>query len=172
MIRESHDTMEGMLRSALTCAIFFIPMLLAAQDNEHRHPPASLPKIVFVCEHGSSKSVVAAAHCRRLAKERGLDIQVVSRGTAPEAEVPTGVRNGLKADGIEVGRFKPAGVSAADLKDATKVISFGPDLSAFTKGSVEDWSATPAVSDDYNAARSYIVKRLQVLLDQLSMPTR
>jgi arsenate reductase len=147
-------------------------MLFAAQDSVQGKSPVSPPKLVFVCEHGSAKSVIAAAHCRRLAKERGLDIQVVSRGTAPEPAVPAGVRNGLKADGIDVGEFKPTGVSTADLKDATKVISFGPDLSAFTQGSVEDWSATPAVSDDYDAARSYIVKRLETLLDQLSKPAR
>jgi arsenate reductase len=164
--------MDGMLRPALTCAIFFAPMLLAAQDSAHGRKPASPPKLVFVCEHGSAKSVIAAAHCRRLAKERGIDIQVVSRGTAPEPAVPAGVRNGLKADGIDVGEFKPTGVSSSDLRDATKVISFGPDLSAFTKGSVEDWSATPAVSDDYDAARSYIVKRLEIMLDQLSKPAR
>src|ERR1700730_10062083 len=162
--------MEGMLRSALACAIFLIPALLPAQDNAPGKNPASPPKLVFVCEHGSAKSVIAAAHCRRLAKERGLDIQVGSRGTAPEPALPAGVRNGLKADGIDLGEFKPTGVSAADLKGATRVISFGPDLAAFTNGSVEDWSATPAVSDDYNTARRYIVKRLEALLDQLSKP--
>jgi protein-tyrosine-phosphatase len=116
-------------------------------------------------------SLVAANFCRRMAKERGIDIQVVSRGTAPEASVPAGVRNGLKSDGIDVGEFKPTAVSTADLKGAT-VISFGQDLSAFTEGPVEDWSATPAVSDDYNAARNYIVKHLEALLDQLSKPAR
>jgi hypothetical protein len=120
-------------------------------------------------------SLVAANFCRRMAKERGIDIQVVSRGTAPEASVPGGVRNGLKSDGIDVGEFKPTAVSTADLKGAT-VISFGQDLSAFTEGPVEDWSATPAVSDDYNAARNAarnsIVKHLEALLDQLSKPAR
>jgi len=164
--------MKGMLRSALICAIVLIPALLAAQDSPGAKNATYRPKIVFVCEHGSSKSVVAAAFCRRLAKQRGLDVEVVSRGTAPEPAVPAGVRSGLKSDGIDVGEFKPTGVSAADLRDAAKVISFGPDLSAFTKGSVEDWSATPAVSDDYKAARNYIVKQLEMLLDQLSKPVR
>ena len=33
--------------------------------------------IVFVCEHGSAKSVVAAAHFDRLAGERGLGLRAV-----------------------------------------------------------------------------------------------
>ena len=164
--------MEDMLRMAPACLIFLFAALLSAQDSAQNNKPGGRPKLVFVCEHGSSKSVVAAAYCRRLAKERGIDIEVVSRGTAPEPQVPAGVRNGLKSDGIDVGQFKPTAVSASDLEGAAKVISFGPDLSAFTKGPVEDWSATPAVSDDYGVARSYIVKRLEALLDQLSKTAR
>src|SRR5437588_12305209 len=127
-------------------------------------------KIVFVCEHGSAKSIIAAKHLERLAREKGLEIQTISRGTAPDAEIPAGVRNGLSADGINVGNMKPALVKADDLRNATRVISFGPDLSAVNerKIPVEDWSATPAVSDNYAAARSYIVKRLQILIEQLS----
>ena len=133
-------------------------------------PPA---KIVFVCEHGSAKSVIAAAHCRRLARERGLNVEIVSRGTAPDAEIPAGVRNGLKADGIDVGSLKPAAVTASDLEAASKIVSFGPDLSPLAGAKpVEDWSATPAVSDDYQAARSYIVKRLEQLLDQVAKASR
>src|SRR5439155_11228666 len=96
-------------------------------------------------------------------------IQAVSRGTVPDAEVPAAVRKGLTADGIDVGKMKPALVKAEDLRNATRVISFGPDLSAINEGkiAIEDWSATPAVSEDYQAARSYIVRRLEVLLRQL-----
>jgi len=38
--------------------------------------------IVFVCEHGSAKSLAAASFFERLAKERGMAIRAVSRGTA------------------------------------------------------------------------------------------
>ena len=134
---------------------------------------ATPTKIVFVCEHGSAKSVIAATHCRRLAQERGLNVEIVSRGSAPDAEVPAGVRNGLKADGLDVGSMKPAAVTASDLQGASKIISFGPDLSPLAGGKpVEDWSATPAVSVDYQAARSYIVKRIQQLLDQVAKASR
>jgi protein-tyrosine-phosphatase len=161
-----------MLGGALICVVLVFAPLLQAQAGVENQKSALPAKIVFVCEHGSSKSLVAANFCRRIAKERGIDIQVVSRGTAPEASVPAGARNGLQSDGIDIGAFKPTRVSAADLKDAAKVISFGPDLSPFTHGPVEDWSATPAVNDDYNAARNYIRKRLETLLDQFSKPAR
>ena len=146
-----------------------VPSNVAAQTPQKTTPT----KIVFVCEHGSAKSVIAAAHCRRLARERGLNVEIVSRGSTPDAEIPPGVRNGLKADGIDVGTLKPAAVTSSDLQDASKIISFGPDLSSLAGGKpVEDWSATPAVSADYQAARSYIVKRIQQLLDQVAKAGR
>lgn len=150
----------------LTCALALTALLAAAQDA--KKPDAS-PKVVFVCEHGSAKSIIAAAHFERLAKEEGLQVEVIARGSAPEAEVGQAVRNGLRADGITLGDVKPMAVTSADLRGATKVISFGPDLSSVNKEkiSVEDWSATPEVSEDYARARSYIVKQLQALLEEL-----
>jgi chromate transporter len=44
--------------------------------------------VVFVCEHGSAKSVVAASLFDRMAKERGLPVRAISRGTTPDASVP------------------------------------------------------------------------------------
>src|SRR5207302_7932924 len=124
---------------------------------------------VFVCEHGVAKSVIAAAHLRRLAAEKGVNLEVISRGSAPEPEIPASVVSGLKRDGIDFTPVKPAQVTRADLAGAAAVISFGPDVSSLTDGKtkVQDWSATPAVSTDYDAARSFIVDRLQELLEKL-----
>src|SRR3954447_1387630 len=63
--------------------------------------------IVFVCEHGSAKSVVAAAHFNRLAAEARLPFRAVSRGVKPDAEVAVGVKAGLAADGIGVSSWRP-----------------------------------------------------------------
>jgi len=87
------------------------------------------PKIVFICEHGAAKSVIATAELKRLAKERGRLLNVESRGTNPDAQIAADVRHGLKADGMDLGDAKPAKVSAKDLDGATTVVSFGPDLS-------------------------------------------
>jgi protein-tyrosine-phosphatase len=53
--------------------------------------------VVFVCEHGSAKSVVAAANFNRLAGERGLGLRAVSRGTDPDAEIAPNAEAGLRA---------------------------------------------------------------------------
>ncbi len=49
--------------------------------------PEPVGTILFVCEHGSAKSVVAAAHFNRIAAARGLPFRAISRGTVPDAEM-------------------------------------------------------------------------------------
>ncbi len=142
--------------------------LLASAGIGYGQQPAA-PKIVFVCEHGAAKSVIAAAEFRRLAKERGLHFDVISRGTVPDAEVDAGVRQGLKADGIDAGSGKPLKVSSKDLEGATRVVTFGPDLSPLLPRNkvALDWSAAPSPSKDYRAARDYILKQVEALLAEL-----
>src|SRR5207245_10287624 len=82
--------------------------VVMAQD---RKSPDSKPTVVFVCEHGSAKSIIAAAEFQRMAKERGLDLNILARGANPDAEIPKLVRDGLKADGLDVGTAKPMEVS-------------------------------------------------------------
>ena len=131
-------------------------------------------KVVFVCEHGAAKSVIAATEFQRMAKEKGLNLDVVSRGTSPDAEIAPGVRAGLRADGLDAGSGNPVKVTKQDLAGAVKVISFGPDLSALLPegAKVLDWSATPAPGKDYRAARDHIRQQLRSLLDELSTKER
>ena len=151
-----------------------VPLLGATALLAQQQPNSTPMKIVFVCEHGSVKSVIAAKELEKMARERGMSIQAVSRGTTPDADIPLPVRTGLKADGIEIGNMKPVKVKPDDLKGATRVISFGPDLSAMVGKDVkvEDWSATPGVSGNIAAARDHIVKLLQTLLDQVAESRR
>jgi arsenate reductase (thioredoxin) len=127
------------------------------------------PTVVFVCEHGSAKSVIAAAEFSRMAKENGLDVNILARGTNPDPEIPKLVRDRLKADGHDIGALKPAMVSESDLKGAVKIVSFGPDLKPWLAepAAVADWSATPSVGKDYGAARDYIRKQLEALVKEL-----
>jgi arsenate reductase (thioredoxin) len=158
-------------RSVLSVLVPLLAVTALPAQQESKTAPL---KIVFVCEHGAAKSVIAAKELEKLARERGISIQAVSRGTTPDPDIPLLVRTGLKADGIEIGTMKPVHVKPEDLRDAARVISFGPDLStvAGQKLKVEDWSATPDVSGNFPAARDYIVKRLQRLLEEIAEAKR
>src|SRR5258707_2058785 len=131
----------------------FLPVFLlglAATLAQDRKSPGSKPTVVFVCEHGSAKSIIAAAEFEHMAKERGLDLNILARGANPDAEIPKLVLDGLKADGYNLGDFKPTRVSEKDLKGAVKIVSFGPDLTRWLPGAtVADWSATTSLIEDY-----------------------
>ena len=56
------------------------------------------PVIIFVCEHGAAKSIIAATYFNKLAREKGLDVSAVARGTHPDAELSQKAIEGLHED--------------------------------------------------------------------------
>jgi protein-tyrosine-phosphatase len=124
--------------------------------------------IVFVCEHGSAKSVVAAAHFNRLAAERGLELRAVSRGTDPDAETSPAAEVGLRADGLLVVERSPAKLTQADADGAARVVTFCELPEGYAAAApVERWDGVPPISEDYAKARDEIVERLGRLLGAL-----
>jgi protein-tyrosine-phosphatase len=128
------------------------------------------PQVVFVCEHGTVKSVVALEHFNRLAAARGLRVRAVSRGTHPDAAIPTPVRRGLEADGFEVATFEPRRLTANDLRSALLVVTLDADVSAFDveRVQVARWDSLPSVTASYAAGRNAIVARVERLVDSLA----
>jgi len=125
--------------------------------------------VVFVCEHGTVKSVVAAAHFNRLARERGLAAVAVSRGTAPDSALPALIRDGLLADGTGPWRAAPTLFRPADVDGASLVVSFDQPVDAAVAGRapVRHWDGTPSVMRDYPTGRDAIVARVTSLVDEL-----
>ena len=56
------------------------------------------PNVVFVCEHGAAKSVIATAYFNKIAAERGLPYRAQFRGTDPQAALSVKVVEGLRAE--------------------------------------------------------------------------
>lgn len=129
--------------------------------------------IVFVCEHGSAESVVAAAYFNRLASERSLGLRAVSRGTDPDAEIATNAEVGLRADGLVADERSPAKLTQADAAGADRVVTFYelPETYA-TAVPVERWDGVSPVSENYEKARDEIVERLRRLLGELGRGIR
>jgi arsenate reductase len=135
---------------------------------------ATIPRVLFVCLHGSAKSLIALEHFRRLAAERGVHVEASSAGTEPDTEVPPKVVQGLLGDGIDVGGRRPRRVTRADLESASRVITFACDLGDLAPHGValERWDDVPAVSEDFKKARDAIVARLPRLLDECMKSSR
>ncbi len=125
--------------------------------------------VLFVCEHGAAKSVVAAAHFNQLAKERGLPFRAIARGTAPDTSVPGRIAQGLKSEGLAVpAGYKPTLVSAPDATGVARVVTFDVTLpGAVNAVALERWDGLPAFSDGYAAASAAIAKKVDGLLREL-----
>jgi arsenate reductase len=125
--------------------------------------------VVFVCQHGAAKSVLAAALLEHLAAERGTPLRALARGTEPEPQVAPAVTAVLLAKGVDVRTWQPRLVTREDLAKAWRVVSFGPDLSYLlpTGTLVQVWSDVPAVADSLQAAQAVIADRLSALLKDL-----
>jgi protein-tyrosine-phosphatase len=129
---------------------------------------ASSPAVVFVCEHGAAKSVIATAYFNKLAAERGLPYRATFRGISPQEALSVRAVQGLAADGVPVPPGAPTAIGDADIKSATHIFAIGCVLPAAAKssGKAKDWSDVP---DDkgYDAQRDAIVRHVKELLDEL-----
>lgn len=123
--------------------------------------------IVFVCEHGSVKSLIAASLFERAARERGLDVRAVSRGVQPDERVPPKIVTALEHDGFNVAQYVPQALSAEETAAATRVITIGVKLPEGAAQNFAAWDDVPPASVDYVAARASLQRHIEKLLDEL-----
>src|ERR671912_392470 len=81
-------------------------------------------KIIFVCEHGAAKSVIAAAYFNKMAKERNLDYVAECRGTDPDSVISKGIKDGLTKYPLFDPETKPKKLSISDTAGVKKIILF------------------------------------------------
>ncbi len=131
-------------------------------------------RVVFVCEHGSVKSLIATLYFNQRAQQRGLRYTAVARGTSPDAAVPATVQQGLRAAGFDVVHYVPQSLKTSDVDGASLVVSFDQDITTTVAGRVRElrWDNLPAVLANYQFGRDEILKRVDDLIDQLARATR
>jgi arsenate reductase (thioredoxin) len=123
-------------------------------------------KIIFVCEHGAAKSIIAAAYFNKLAQEIGLDQQAIARGTNPDPELSQTAVEGLRQDGLIPDVTIPQELSSQELQTASQVIAFCKLLDSYgSEKVIEYWDDVPPVSQHYETARDDIVKRIKQFIN-------
>jgi arsenate reductase len=142
-------------------------VVLATAGAAQVQQPAQI--VVFVCEHGAAKSVVAAAQFNQMAAERGLPFRAISRGTAPDATVPSRVTEGLKRDGLRLPEgFTPTALSGTDMAQAIRIVSFDVILPTMQDSSrFVRWDGLPVFNDGYDAANRAIMSMVESLIREL-----
>ena len=69
---------------------------------------SSSSAVVFVCEHGAAKSLVATTYFNKIAAERGLQARAVYRGVSPQDDLSANALKGLREDGLTPPLEKPS----------------------------------------------------------------
>lgn len=141
---------------------------LALTPPASQSTPSAAPAVIFVCEHGAAKSLVAAAYFNKLAAEHGLAVRATFRGVDPQDALSTRAVAGLKADGLPIPDARPTAIAAADVASATHVFAIGCTLPA-TAGAAGKAASWDDVPDDqgYEPMRDAIVRHVRALLGQL-----
>lgn len=143
---------------------------LYGQNAKKQTANEQTPTILFICEHGAAKSLIAAAYFDKLAKERGLNYRAVFRGINPDPTLAAAAEKGLKEDGIDTRGWKPQLVTKKHLDAASGIVTLGCALPGKddVAGKVAEWNDIPSVSQNYQIARDDIVKRVESLVDDLT----
>ncbi|MDB4878489.1 MAG: protein tyrosine phosphatase [Gemmatimonadetes bacterium] len=147
----------------LGCAAF--PTRVSGQ----RAAPPARKTVLFVCEHGTVKSLLAKVLFEEYAQEVGLNVQAVSRGTRPDTAVPPWMLSGLALDHIALGSWRPQLLGAQDLAAASYVVSFDVPSNATAAARVPrtQWDSLPSVTQNYAKGRNAIKARVHQLVDSL-----
>jgi protein-tyrosine-phosphatase len=125
--------------------------------------------ILFVCEHGTVKSLLAKVLFEKYAQEVGLQMRAVSWGTHADTTVPPWMVERLALDHVTLGSWHPRQLGPNDLADASYVVSFDVP-SAATAGAHaprRQWDGLPSVAQNYAKGRDAIRVRVHQLVDSL-----
>jgi arsenate reductase len=126
------------------------------------------PTVVFVCEHGAAKSVIATAYFNKIAAERGLRAHAIYRGVNPDAELSASALKGLREDGLTVPTERPSRIAAGDVERAAVIFAIGCTLPphALASGKADNWNDVPG-DQGYGPMRDAIRKHVERLIEDL-----
>jgi arsenate reductase (thioredoxin) len=148
--------------------------LLGTCHNDTAHAADdSIETVVFVCEHGAVKSLVAAVLFNKRAAERGWSVRAVARGMTPDASVPQRIVEALRNDHVDVAAFRPQALSAHDIEHAAILVTIGVDAARVTPQTavIDQWSDIPD-SSSYTQMHQALLRRVERLLDAAEIAQR
>jgi arsenate reductase (thioredoxin) len=157
------------MKIALTLFAFLISMTSCIGQHkkvEHLNPKK---QILFVCEHGAARSVIASAYFNKMADSLKLNYESIYRGTDPDSTLTHGIKKGLNMDNFDINGWMPELVTEKDIKNAYKVFTFDCVVPNPKNYSIiaEQWNGIPAISKDYEIARNAILEKVRGLIKQI-----
>ena len=153
------------MKKILSLALLTATLLVAGRIVKAEEAPKT---ILFVCEHGAAKSVIAVAYFNRLAEEQKINVRAISRGTTPDEKVPPFIVANLKKDGLDLGAFTPTKLAKKDADQAVAIVAFCEIPKEIAEPArVSSWLDTPSFSTDYEKAKAVMLSRVETLVAEL-----
>jgi hypothetical protein len=115
--------------------------------------------ILFVCEHGAARSVIAAKYFEKLSRESGLNIKVDFRGLSPDSAINKTTMERLTKEGFAFGSQVPAPLSQKDIQGAGFIIALDCEprnLSGYS-GELLKYRGIPSIDNNYEMASDSII---------------
>ncbi len=130
--------------------------------------PDTAAQVVFVCQHGSAKSMIAASWFNKIAEQRGLAVRAISRGVTPDTALHGPTEQGLGRDGLDTKALIPTQLTADVAGKALRVVAIGvenkPDF--LKTDTLLEWNNVPSVGQNYDRAREDMVQKINTLISQ------
>lgn len=147
---------------------FIIAGALIAASFSTARAAGHWPSILFVCQFGTARSPTAREVMKRHAAERGVAVDVSSRGVTPEDHLSAEVHDKLMAMGINRYAEAVQSLGAADLAAADIIVILNSLSVPIAHGDIRDWSYLPSMSEDFGNAMQDLDHRIEALLDEVS----
>jgi arsenate reductase len=125
-------------------------------------------KLLFLCPHNAAKSVLAAAYAQKLAKTKGLGLEIDTAGTEPSEQVSPAVTAFLQSQGMTVSHV-PRKVILEDIRSADQVVSMGCNIHELPvlPNKLERWDEITPVSQNREATWQQIRLKVEALFQKL-----
>ena len=155
------------LKRLASCGILiaFLPVLVWGQ---RKVSPAPSPTVVFMCEHGAAKSVIAAAYFNKLAAERHLNFHAVARGINAQADLSVSAVTGLQRDNVPFPREKPRNATPQEVQRAIRVVAFCSVPDSLSGAKRLETFDVPSPNAGYEASRDAIISHVKALVEELA----
>jgi arsenate reductase (thioredoxin) len=161
----------AMRMTGLYCAVVvLVSALTPSRGAGQSGVTPTAETVLFVCEHGTVKSLLAKVLFEKYAQDVGLQMRAVSRGTHADTAVPPWMVQQLALDHVTLGSWLPRPLVAQDLADASLVVTFDVPsaATAATHAPRSQWDGLPSAAQDYAKGRDAIKARIHQLVDSLN----
>ena len=129
------------------------------------------PRVLFICRFATVKSPTARELLRKRAKERGIALDIRSRGITPVEHLSPQIRLRLIHEfGIDPASEPPRKLGQRDLDRADVVVLFDHLPPSLQKAGTLDWTDQPSLLDQFDPSMAYLEAHIAALLDQLAKP--